>query len=298
MPSAEKCRRPEFLMNEKINFPLVSVCVVSYNSEQTICDTLQSIYNQTYKNIELILCDDSSKDNTIKLAKEWIKNKEERFSKVKISVSERNRGVSFNCNVGAKIASGEYVKFFGADDLMLASYVSDCVLFMEEHSSNVLFTKLQAFLENNTNDFYEQKEDYDFFKLSSDEQFRYIVKIGIPYIPTPSCIYRKKILEELNYFDEEIPMWEDGPMYFRLAQNHIKMDLLEKTLILYRIRKNSLSNGRPVSHLLSISKYFFKYAFKYEIRSVPIKAIYHALKFTIYKFAYIKPIYRLLSLKK
>ena len=54
--------------------PLVTVGVVSYNAEIFIEDTLTSVYNQTYKNIELILSDDHSSDNTVEVAKKWFEN--------------------------------------------------------------------------------------------------------------------------------------------------------------------------------------------------------------------------------
>ena len=57
-------------MNNK--FPLVSVVIITYNSEKTIIETLESIKNQTYKNIELIISDDFSKDNTVEICKQCI----------------------------------------------------------------------------------------------------------------------------------------------------------------------------------------------------------------------------------
>lgn len=98
-------------------------------------------------------------------------------------------------------------------------------------------------------------------------------------LPTPACIYRREVFDKIGFFDEEIPMWEDGPMYFRLAENDIKMHLLDVDGVYYRISSSSLSNKRPVSHIKSISKFYFKYRLKYEIKLSPFKAIFHIIKF-------------------
>ena len=78
--------------------PLVSVPVVTYNSANTILETLESIKAQTYPNIELIISDDCSTDNTIELCLEWLELYKERFTRTEVLTVEKNTGVSANVN--------------------------------------------------------------------------------------------------------------------------------------------------------------------------------------------------------
>lgn len=264
---------------------LVSVCVITYNSSQTVLNTLKSIKEQTYKNIELIVSDDSSNDNTIEIVDEWLKNNKERFSRVKLIRTDKNTGVTGNENRAVKECQGEFIKTIGADDILLKDYVSECVKYFEKNpTSQLLFTKLKL-VDKDGNELLDNKVNYDFFNLNSKEQFKYIIKHHLPFLPTPSSIYKKDIFEKFGYFDERIPMWEDGPMYFRLIKNGISFHLLDKELVLYTILETSLSNSVPFRHRRSIAQFFFLYLFRYEIKQNFIKAIYHCFKFLLMYFS-------------
>jgi alpha-1,3-rhamnosyltransferase len=82
--------------------PLVSVRVITYNSSKTVIETLDSIYNQTYPNIELIISDDCSKDDTVAICREWVNQHKERFARTEILTVPQNTGVSANINRSEK----------------------------------------------------------------------------------------------------------------------------------------------------------------------------------------------------
>lgn len=77
---------------------LVSCTVLSYNSAKTILETLESIKAQTYQNIELIVSDDCSKDNTVELCRQWIAVNKNRFVRVVLLTVKENTGVCANGN--------------------------------------------------------------------------------------------------------------------------------------------------------------------------------------------------------
>ena len=264
---------------------LVSICVITYNSSQTVITTLDSIKNQSYKNIELIISDDYSNDNTIEIVNQWIKKNTERFSRVQFITTNKNTGVTGNVNRAVKECQGEFIKTIGADDVLLPEYVSECVNYFKKNTTEqVLFTKLKL-IDEDGNELLDNKINYDFFNLNSKEQFKYIIKHHLPFLPTPSSIYKKEIFEKFGYFDERIPMWEDGPMYFRLIKNGISFHLLDKELVLYTILETSLSNSVPFRHRRSIAQFFFLYLFRYEAKQNLIKAIYHCFKFLLMYFS-------------
>ena len=74
--------------------PIVTVIVYSYNSSQYIFETLESIRNQTYPSLMLIISDDCSTDNTVEICKKWIDKNESRFIKTKLLTYEKNTGIS------------------------------------------------------------------------------------------------------------------------------------------------------------------------------------------------------------
>lgn len=274
--------------------PLVSICVITYNSSETVIETLESIYNQTYKNIELIVSDDCSSDNTVEIVKNWLDEKRSRFQTAEIITIEKNTGVTGNVNRAVKKAKGKYVKDIAGDDILLNDYTEKCVSYMESNPEiNVLFTDVKFFSTDNSKVYENLIIDYNFFRKNSEEQFVQIIKTGLPCLPTPSSIYTKEILEKLDYFDENIPMWEDGPMYFRLTQNNIKIYFLDTVGVLNRVRKDSLSNGVPYSHRKSSALYYKLYVYPYDKKNFPIKSqlrkfkyflLYHSNILIIYKF--------------
>ena len=97
---------------------LVSVRVVSYNSAQTILDTLESIRKQTYQNIELIVSDDCSKDNTVELVYNWLEANKSRFVRTELITVPFNTGTSANVNRSIKACHGEWIKGIAADDIL------------------------------------------------------------------------------------------------------------------------------------------------------------------------------------
>ena len=96
---------------------LVTIGVLAYNSAKTILETLDSIALQTYDNIELIICDDGSTDNTLVVVKTWLKEHVSNFYRTEIVTVNQNTGTPANCNRLLKHSNGEWLKMIAADDL-------------------------------------------------------------------------------------------------------------------------------------------------------------------------------------
>ena len=99
--------------------PLVTVIVPSFNHVRYVSEALDSVYDQSYKNIELVIIDDKSTDSSLKVLNRWIANLESktRFSGIDLSVNDENRGAASSLNQGLKKANGELVTFLNSDDL-------------------------------------------------------------------------------------------------------------------------------------------------------------------------------------
>ncbi|MES2849857.1 MAG: glycosyltransferase family 2 protein, partial [Bacteroidota bacterium] len=87
--------------------PLVSVLITAYNREKLIVETLESVLECTYKNIEIIIVDDGSKDNTLSVIKEFA----EKDSRIRYYQNEKNLGDYPNRNKAASYARGEYIAY-------------------------------------------------------------------------------------------------------------------------------------------------------------------------------------------
>lgn len=109
---------------------LDSIIVATYNCASYIEDTLNSVYRQTYKDLELIVTDDCSTDDSVDVASRWIDAHKERFKRVVQTKTQHNSGVTANYNAGLKEARGEWIKCLDGDDMLtddaIYNYVDYC----------------------------------------------------------------------------------------------------------------------------------------------------------------------------
>ena len=98
---------------------LVSIIIPAYNVERTVRETLESVVNQSYKGLEVIIVDDGSTDNTFNIITEFAKD----YSNIQV-FKKYNEGLPATRNYGFQFVSGEYLLFLDADDILDESYVT------------------------------------------------------------------------------------------------------------------------------------------------------------------------------
>lgn len=116
--------------------PLVTVIVPTYNVESFIGDCLDSLVNQTYSNLEVIVIDDDSTDGTVEICRRY----QNIFSNIQILINDHNRGVSASRNRGIKYARGEYLSFVDGDDFLAPNFIKSLIDKAIEDSSDVVVT--------------------------------------------------------------------------------------------------------------------------------------------------------------
>lgn len=249
---------------------IVTVIVYTYNSSNYILETLDSIKKQTYKDLMLIITDDSSTDSTIEICKKWLDINGDRFIKTKIITSEKNTGISGNANRGWNACETEYAKDIAGDDLLLPNCIQDFVDFIHEHPDTIIvFSRVRPFrVCLNIKMWYkESTHDYSFFDLSLTEQYRSLIYKG-NNLPAASCFYNIKKLREIHFeHDERIPLLEDYPKWIKLLQMGIKFVLLDKHTVGYRLNENSLSVGAYSPAFLKSNILFYLYYYQDTISS-------------------------------
>lgn len=218
---------------------LVSVVIITYNSEKYIIEALNSVFEQDYKNIELVISDDASQDNTVGVIKEWLKDKQERFTNSVIIEAKENRGTSQNVNVGFENAKGKWIKLLAGDDVLFKTCISDNVKFVVENKSNsVVYSELLMFKDKQGKRIYkdQSREETEFCKRlcreSSDEQYRILLKRDM--MVTASLFINRNMFFSIGKCDNLIPLIEDWPLRLKITQNGYRIYYMEKKTVYHR----------------------------------------------------------------
>lgn len=274
---------------------MISVVVITYNSEKTLKETLDSIYNQTYRDIELIITDDGSRDNTVEISKRWLNSHATRFSNIQLIESE-NSGVTLNCNRGIFAASGDYIQIIAGDDILLPKALTVKFSYAEKNNSTVVFCKTEPF--GNSVEKVKKMKDfcengYKIISLGYENQKKAILKDN--YIAGPSGgFYNAEFIKSINGLDERYPMMEDYPFIYHYIYKGYEICMINEILSRYRISNNSLCSKKGTPMNVSHAKFFFneriiqmiKEKKYYLVIYQTIKFLYRLIMYTIYKVIY------------
>ena len=229
---------------------LVSVVIVTYNSSPFIVETLESVSKQTWKEIELIITDDCSGDDTVEVCRRWLKINEQRFASVDIITSEKNTGVPANANRGLHSARGDWMSFLAGDDTLKSKCVEDNMVWIDSHPEiRVLFSCIQVF--NNTfepqnliattpGDPYQPRGIMAHGR-SAESQYKMLLLSDRIHF-TPSLFLHRETLLEIGGFDERFKLLEDHPLWLNLTKNGHKLYFMNKVTVNYRRHSKSIYN--------------------------------------------------------
>lgn len=226
---------------------LVTIIVLTYNSQDTIIETLESIKAQSYTKLEVLLCDDASTDKTIETSIQWLKKNSTDEFRVQILKLSKNSGIVENLNNGIKISKGEWIKVIAGDDILDDKCIQKNLEFIKKNpEAKIVFSQIQPF-----NDIFKpanfleiEKSRIKFFEGNGKKQFSKLIKQC--FVPAPSAFYEKKIIEKFKYFDKKYPMIEDYPMWLKLTYNNIKLYYFNEITVYYRLHNKSISNTKNI----------------------------------------------------
>lgn len=222
---------------------LITIGVMSYNQEKYIEDTLKSIINQTYQDIELLVLDDHSSDHTVKKIHSLEGTLRNRFINYQLIVHEENSGnISGNANELLRHSHGEYFKIFGGDDLLLPNY---CKVMADVFRScqKVGYAFSEMYRVDGNYQYGQELGRADRFVTgtvpdTTEKLFNRLLYGN--FLPAPSAIYKTEMLKKIRGFDEAFTI-EDYPMWLKLSRAGIQYRYIDKPCVLYRVNDRSLS---------------------------------------------------------
>lgn len=246
---------------------LISIITPTYNCGKFIAETIVSVQNQTYKNWEMIIVDDCSKDETEKI----VKNYQQKDKRIKYYKLEKNSGAAIARTTAMQLAKGHYMAFLDSDDLWMNDKLEKQLKFMKE---NNYFFSCTA---------YEQ----------IDEENRSLNKI---INPVKKCSYNRLLLdcpvgnstvmynvEKMGKFEvPDIRKRNDDALWLQMLKKEEYIYGFNEVLMKYRIRKNSISSNK-----LKVIKYHWVLYREIEHLGI-LRSLFHIFYWCLIKIFKIK----------
>jgi glycosyltransferase involved in cell wall biosynthesis len=233
---------------------LVSVIIPVYNSEKTITETINSVLNQTYKNIEIIIINDGSTDSS---EKEILSFNDQRL----IYIYQENQGSPNAKNTGLTIAKGKYIQFLDADDLLSIDKIENQVKLLDGKIDAVCVCKTYIFydtseLENNNH----QEIDSEFL-LFSTNPLEFLLNLNgingkVGMVQPNAYLTPSSIINKAGHWSPLLNRSpdDDSEFFCRVLLNSKEIIHDNSSINYYRKSINSLSGGKSLLHAMGALK--------------------------------------------
>lgn len=254
------------------NNSLISVLIPAYNHEKYVQETIKSIINQTYQNIELIIIDDGSKDSTWQKIQELKEKCEQRFPRVHFE-TKGNEGTCQTLNKLISLVQGEYVYIIASDDLAKPQAIEKEVNFLIEHQEYGLVVGDNEIIDSNSKRCYwDEKRNNVYDKTNAEyKTFVEFLNINSPYFyndkfGTYSTLYignyipngymiRKSLFDIIKPFTKEA-LLEDYFLMLQLSK-YCKFKFIDEVLFSYRWHdNNTIKNSEKINMYTQLTKQY------------------------------------------
>lgn len=266
--------------------PLVSICIPTYNGSQFIAEAMDSALLQTYPNLEIVISDDDSADNTLEIVESYRAK-----TPMPIHIHHHlHNGIGANWNYTIDMANGEYIKFLFQDDVLMPKCISEMVKLIETDKSLAIvaskrdFIVESSFLNKETARWIENMKDLQYTLnldysdgiayldkqlFSSDEFFvSPLNKVGEP----TTILFRKNLINRIGYFREDLKQVLDYEFCYRVLNNY-RIAIIEEPLVKFRLhnlqttvknKDNAIFNVDHAKMERIIYNQYFKYLSPYK----------------------------------
>ena len=210
----------------------VSVVLCAYHeNEHDLRMAINSIINQSYRNIELIIVvDDPNNTDLQNILDEYAISD----SRITILINDKNYGPAYSRNRGILASHGDYIAIMDADDVSLENRIDEQLEFLLKNDIDVVFSERITIDENDN--IIESR-----VRSINDEYIPLILKHG-NIITNSTGMFSRSIIVDNDLYYRDIPYGEDYDLWLRFCSNNIRMHIIPKPLVKYRIRNGSLSH--------------------------------------------------------
>lgn len=251
----------------------ITVIIPTYNSAKYIKEAVDSALSQTYKDIEIIVVDDGSTDNTKDVLKKYIDNGKIRY------IYQANGGPASARNKGINNSSGEFIAFLDADDIWFPDKLKKQIPLFNNSDIGLVYSDMEFFGDKFKYCYYSE-----ILKRKMLKGYVYKNLILENFIPTSSVVIKRRILYDVGFFNEDRKLFavEDYDLWLRITKKY-KVDFINELLVKYRIHSHKISGSRNKSYygLCKVYKEEFRRASPLSKPIILIKYIESMVKYFI-----------------
>jgi len=253
-------------VQNKNNKPLVSIITPMYNSEHVIAETIESVLEQTYSNWELIIVDDLSTDNSVRVVTKYCATDK----RIKLFSLEKNSGAAMARNKGIAEAKGRFIAFLDSDDLWKTIKLEKQIKFMLDNDFAITATDYEQITEDNITK----------RVIKTREKIDYKTALKFNPIGNSTVLYDVEKLGKVEI--PNIKRRNDYALWLKILRKEKYVYGINEVLASYRLRKKSISSNK-----IKVVKYQYHVYRKLEKLSF-FKSIYLILFWTVIKLLRIK----------
>ena len=213
----------------------ISIITVCFNSEKTIRDTIESVLSQSYPDVEYIIIDGLSKDNTMSIVSEY----DDKISKI---ISEPDKGIYDGLNKGVSLATGDVIAFLHSDDVYANETVISNIVNCFDNGAQGVYGDLVYTDKADVNKVFRYWKSCDFSPSL-------LSKGWMP--PHPTLFLRREVYQKYGAFDISFKIAGDYDFMLRILKDNIAVKYLPQ--VIYKMRLGGESN-RSIKNILDKSK--------------------------------------------
>lgn len=213
------------------NVPKISVCVPSYNHGKYIKETIDSILNQSFQDIEVIISDDNSDDDSVKVINSF------NDSRITLIENSENSGPSINMNLAINKSQSDYIALIASDDIMHQDRLKKSIEFLESNKSHdAVFTYVQTINSESVEQDYSCMNVFNKRMDSESDILNYFFYEG-NFLSAPSVLLKKSAFDKFE-FNPGLWQLQDFDLWIKMLVNGSKIGVIPEKLTYYRIGNN------------------------------------------------------------
>tara|TARA_R110001583_G_scaffold89099_1_gene230313 strand:- start:1435 stop:2337 length:903 start_codon:yes stop_codon:yes gene_type:complete len=268
--------------------PLISILIVTYNAGKYLEEALHSVFYQTYKNIELIVVDGNSQDNTKEILDKY-------NEKIDYWISEPDAGQSNAFNKGFSLCNGALLTWLNSDELFLPDAIESVVRAFKKNSRYNWFTAGIVFTD----------EKLNIIKMRKGEGGARVLKnLGILNVYGSSTFFTKNLFFQAGGMDEDLHYTMDTDLWWRFSNMNEEFFRVKNYLCLYRLHEGSKTAGHVVTgvnrnpkHQSEVDRLAKKYGSQYGDKSYLIMTKLIRNIFRLLSFSYMQSVFDSIQFK-